>query len=364
MRIWWYIASQYLKAILSILLFSLAIYFILTFMEESQHYFDGREVAGKLKFYYYFWQVPTITIQLMPFAVLIGGIVTNWLLAKHGEIAALRAAGMSMLRISIPLVSVGLFFTFTHFFLNEFIQPISSSQFIKVKKIDIEGDKKSGDYVFTESRWLKSKGTILFFQKYDESKQELYEVEFFKSEDANTKQIVHAKSAYFDDNIGNWVLRTAVVNKFDAQFDLSQVEVKSYYVTNIDFAPPKVLKESSDSNQLSYWQLKKVIQDAQEAGTNASDRIVDLYLKISAPFSNLLFVFLTIPFALRKERQEEKYIGIVICIITALVYWFGNLVLKSFAIKGSLNPFVAAWLMNILVLLISFMLIRKLDKGQ
>lgn len=363
MRIWWYIASQYLKSILSILIFSLSIYFILTYMEESQHYFDGRTISAKIKFYYYLWQVPTITIQLMPFAVLIGGIVTNWLLAKHGEISALRAAGMSMLRISIPLVSVGLLFTAGQFILNEFIQPVSTTNFLRVRNVEIEGSKKN-DYVFTESKWLKSKGTILYFQRYDESKQELYDVEFFKSESSNIRQIVHAKSAYFDENIGNWVLRSAIVNNFDSHYQLNKIDVKSYYVTNIDFAPPKVLKDTSDSNQLSYWQLKKVIDDAQEAGANVSDRIIDLYLKISAPFANILFVFLTIPFALKKERQEEKYIGIVICIVTALVYWFGNLVLKSFAIKGSLNPLLAAWSMNILVLCLSFMLIRKLDKGQ
>ncbi len=363
MRIWWYIASQYLKSIFSILLFSLSIYFILTYMEESQHYFDGRDVSAKVKFYYYYWQVPAITLQLMPFAVLIGGIVTNWLLAKHGEISALRAAGMSMFRISIPLVAVGLFFTLSHFVLNECVIPMSTTHFLKVKKIDIEKSKKN-DFVFTESKWLKSKGTILYFQKYDETKQELFEVEYFKSESSNIKQIVHAGSAYFDDNIGNWVLRTAIVNNFNSHYQLENFEIKPYYVTNIDFAPPKVLRETSDSNQLSYWQLKKIIDDAQEAGANVSDRIVDLYLKLSTPFANLLFVFLTIPFALKKERQEEKYIGIVICIITALVYWFGNLVLKSFAIKGSINPLLAAWLMNILVLLLSFMLIRKLDKGQ
>ena len=52
---------------------------------------------------------------------------------------------------------------------------------------------------------FKSKGTILYFQKYDENKQELFEVEFLKQRNSNIKQIVHAGSAYFDDNIGNWV---------------------------------------------------------------------------------------------------------------------------------------------------------------
>lgn len=363
MRIWWYIASQYLKTAISILIFSLSLYFILTYMEESQHYFDGRDTPLKVKLLYYFWQFPAMTIQLMPFAVLIGGIITNWLFAKHGEISALRAAGLSMMRISVPMICVGLFFTTCQFILNEFVLPVSSTQFLRVKRVDVEG--KKNDHVFTESTWLKAKGTVLHFKNYNEHKQELSNVEYFKSETPNSlKQIVHAKSGYFDENIGSWVLRNAIVTNFDVFSQISKTEIKPLYVTNVDFAPPKVLNQTSDSSQLSYWQLKKIIEDAEAAGTNVSDRIVDLYLKLSTPFANLLFVFLTIPFALRKERQEEKYIGIVICLVTALVYWFGNLALRSFAVKGSLNPLLAAWIMNILVLFLSYMLIRKLDKGQ
>ncbi|APJ03503.1 LptF/LptG family permease [Silvanigrella aquatica] len=363
MRVWWYIASQYLKTTLSILLFSVSIYFILTYMEDSQHYFDGREVTSKTLFLYYFWQLPAVTIQFMPFTVLIGGIITNWLLAKHGEIAALRAAGLSMMKIAIPLIYVGMFFTAGQFFISEFILPTSSTHFYKIRRVEVEG--KKNENVFTESTWLKSKGTVLHFEKYDEQKEELFGIEYFKSENASSlKQIVHANSGYFDENIGNWVLRAAVVTNLDTSSQITKTEIKPLFVTNIDFAPPKVLKQTSDSNQLSYWQLKKIIEDAEMAGTNVSDRIVDLYIKISSPFANLLFVFLTIPFALRKERQEEKYIGIIICLVTALIYCFGNMALRSFAIKGSIHPLFAAWVMNILVALLSYMLIRKLDKGQ
>jgi len=363
MRIWWYIASQYFKSTLSILLFSISLYFILTYMEDSQHYFDGRSVANKTLFLYYFWQLPSVTIQLMPFTVLIGGIVTNWLLAKHGEISALRAAGLSMMKISIPLICVGLFFTACQFCLSEFILPSSSTHFCRIRYVEVEGKKI--DNVFTESTWLKSKGTVLHFKNYDEHKQELFDVEYFKAGSVKgLKQIVHASSGYFDENIGNWVLRYAVVTNIDSSSQITKTEIKPLFVTNIDFAPPKVLKQSSESNQLSYWQLKKIIDEAEIAGTNVSDRVIDLYNKISSPFANLLFVFLTIPFALRKERQEEKYIGIVVCLAMALIYWFGNMALRSFAIKGAIHPLFASWAMNILVALLSYMLIRKLDKGQ
>jgi lipopolysaccharide export system permease protein len=365
MTVFWYMASQFLKTVLSILMFALTLYFLITYMEESQHYFDHYHPTFQTVFLYYFWQFPVITVQLMPFAVLIGGIVTNWVLAKNGEIAALRAAGLSVMGLSVPFFCVGFFFTVGQFLMNECVVPESTTKFLQVKKVQIEGKKENN--VFMQSTWVKAKDTVLHFKKYNEDKQELSEVEYFKFYDVKSlKEVIHAKSAYFNEKMGYWVLRYAVrahVGPLGQHFVL-RTEFQPQYVTNVDFAPPKVLKQSSDSSQLSFWQLRKLIAKADLAGSNVSDRVVDLYLKISAPFANILFVFLTLPFALWKERQEERYLGIVICLASALLYWFGNMTMRSFAAKGSLSPWIAAWTMNVFVALLSFALIRKLDKGQ
>ncbi|MES2615715.1 MAG: LptF/LptG family permease [Bdellovibrionota bacterium] len=363
MVIWRYLFFQFFKSILAVLLFALVLYFILTYMEESQHYFPGRHVTSKTIFLYYFWQLPSITILLLPFTVLIGGIVTNWILAKNGEIAALRAAGLSMVKISIPLICVGLFYSFAQFYLSEFVIPYTSTEYLKIKNNVI--DRKKSDNIFSESKWLRTPSTILHYDEYEEEKQILEKPEIFVFFTTGVaKKIVQAKFAHFDENVGAWVFHYALVTNFSEDSKVTNIEVKPLFVTDIDFAPPKVLKQNSESGQLSYWKLKKLIKEAQIAGTNVSDRIVDLQLKLSGPFASLLFVFLTLPFALRKERQEENYIGIVLCLAVALVYWFGNLSLRNLAIKGIINPIVAAWFMNIFIGVLSFILVRKLDKGQ
>lgn len=358
-----YLFLQFFKSILSVLLFTLALYFILTYMEESQHYFSSYHPSQKTIFLYYFWQVPSVIVQLLPFTILIGGIITNWILAKNGEIAALRAAGLSMLKISVPFILVGLFFSLLQFYLNECMIPKTSTKFLNVKNYEIE--KKSQDNIFSESKWLRTKKSVLHYEEYEELAQILKKPEIFVfGENGFANQIVQAKRASFDDRVGSWVFQNAIVTNFDSNSKVTNIEVKPIYVTDIDFAPPKVLKRTSDSNQLSYWELKKIIDEAQIAGTNVSDRLVDLQLKLSSPFANLLFVFLTLPFALRKERQEENYIGIIFCLVAALIYWFGNLSLRNLAVKGELHPIFAAWFMNVFIGILCFLFVRKLDKGQ
>jgi len=361
MKIWNYIAFQYLKSVLGVLLFILGLFFILTYMEDSQHYLNNYNPSWRVVFLYYFWQVPSITIQFLPFTILIGGIICNWILARHGEISALRAAGLSVINIAAPMLCVGLLFTVGQFILSEVVLPYSMTQFLRVRNVSIE--KKPDDLLFIESKWLKSQDEILHFDTYD--KQELQMVEFFKSDaTGHLTQIVHANSGYFDTNKKRWVLRSALVTNFDVTANLLGTEIQGNYATHISFEPPKLLSQTRESSELSYWQLEKLIVEAEQAGANVSDRIADLYMKMSAPFGNLLFIFLTIPFALRKERQEETYLGIIICVAIALLYWMGTMALRSFAAKGVLNPLFAAWIMNILLAFLDYMFVRKLDKGQ
>lgn len=363
MVIWRYLFFQFFKSVLAVLTFSLVLYFILTYMEESQHYFPQYKPHQKTVFLYYMWQVPGIAIQLLPFTVLIGGIVTNWILAKNGEIAALRAAGLSMMKISLPLICVGLLYSLFQFYLSEFVIPYTSTQFSKVKINEIE--KKNSGNIFSESKWMRTPTSILHFENYEETKQLLEKPEIFiLNSSGGAQKIVQAKSAHFDDTKKYWVLERALVSNFNNNLFLTSIEIVPFFITDIDFAPPKVLKQNSESNQLSYWKLKKLIDEAQVAGTNVSDRLVDLQLKLSSPFANLLFVFLTLPFALRKERQEENYIGIILCLAAALVYWFGNLILRNLSIKGVINPIAAAWFMNVFIGLLSYIFVRKLDEGQ
>lgn len=357
-----YLFFQYFKSALSILFFVLGIFYLVTYIEDNQFYFPGYNPDAKTIFLYYFWQLPSTIVTFAPFCVLISGIVTNWTLARHGEISALRAAGASILKISTPLLMVGILFTAFQFYLDELVIPEATIQFLKVKKVDLE--KRDRDNIFIQSKWIRTTNSVLHFNQYDETKQVLQKPELFLFNTSGMAQkIVQAKWAQFDTQLGFWVFHDSLITTFDNSSQVSNIEQLSNFVTSIDFAPPKVLTENSNSSQLSYWQLKKIIDEATSAGNNVSDRIIDLQMKLSQPFANLLFAFLSIPFAIRRERQDESYMRIILYIVVSLVFWFGNISLRNFAAKGVLNPYIAAWIMNILLLTLSIIFIRKIDKG-
>ncbi len=361
MKIWSYYFWYFCRTVFAVLFLILLIYYVITYLENLLYYFNSHPTTPKVKILYYLWQMPDLIVQILPFAVLIAGIIAHWGIARASEVTALRSAGRSLLSISFPFICGAILYGIIHFSVAEFIRPYTFKKFSYVKNQLIEN--KSDQNIFEKTTWIKSESGILHFSEYKESTKTLNNPEYFSFDESysNLNFLVRSRVAKFDAKKQIWVLPQATA------IDLSNPQLHSVsqiqsYETDITFAPPKILKDAVKSTDLSFFQLRKLIQSAQNANLVVPDRVFDLYLKTSLPFSSLIFLLFTIPFAAQSERKESSYFNILICLALTTSYWFGNLALKKFAVSGLLPPFVAAWSLNILFCVFALIVIAKQDK--
>jgi lipopolysaccharide export system permease protein len=297
-----------------------------------------------------------------PFTVLFAAILTLWIFARNGEIAAMRASGCSVVRISTPLLVAGFVLSIGAFLVGEFVVPKSQMMLRYVETVKIK--KKEYDPMFLESKWVRGTGSILHFERFDPMSRVLYNPQYYVF--ANVSQVktfAYANRAVFDEKTWGWKLEDAVITSFRENGSVERVSVEAILPTTVTSEPPRILREGITSHQLSYRELRDLIRLSRRSGGNLADREVDLHQKLSLPFANLLFVFLALPFALRRERQADTYVSIVVCLVAAIVYWVGNASMKTMAQNGLLNPVVAAWLVNVVFLAGSVVILRKLDRG-
>jgi len=367
MKIWLYFFSTFLRTVLYILLLIITVYFIITHIENSLHYFINYPNLSKhVMGLYYFWQLPDIILQFLPFAVLIAGVIVHWTLSRSGEVAALRGSGLSLWKVSFPLVCGALFYVCIHICIAELIRPHALREYYKVKLYQIEHQNLQDPFV--ANHWVKSQNGALYFDEYDNQTKSLKKPQYFEFNSTNSdsdlptvKLVAKSESAFFDDHAKRWVLDNPSLTLYTTPQKYNNLKVEKF-TTDVAFEPPKILKPDVNSDELSYFQLSKLIVAAQEANVKITDRLVDLYFKISAPFASLLFLLFTVPFATQQERREASYLSILLCILLTAAYWFGNVALKSLAIRGFLHPFIAAWALNIIFCVIAAFVIVKLDK--
>ena len=358
-----YLSREFLKLNTLIAIFFLMMFCLIDFMEQNTRYFPKYHATPAVIFEFYLTQLPKMFVDMLPFSSMFAAIITLWIFAKSGEISALRAAGRSVLRTCFPIVFSGLCLALLSMLLSELVIPRTALHFKKVETVKIE--KSELGKMFLESNWVKGDSAILHFRDLNQVQKSLEKAEYFLFRTpSEIREFVFATRALFDAKKGVWVLHEAQVSEFDSQGKLLGRRYAATYPTVVSSQPPKLLNEGVTSDQISYSDLRELIAQSKEAGGAAADREVDLYQKLAAPFANLVFVLFALPFALRRERQADTYIGIVLCLGAGVLYWVGNLSLRSMAQNGLVNPMLAAWTTTVVLGMLSFYLVHKLDRGQ
>lgn len=356
-----YILREFLK-INALLVALLGLFYVVADFLDNSRYFIKYGASWSTIGQYYMASLPKILLDAFPFTVLFAAILTLWIFARNGEISAMRAAGCSVFRVSMPLIGMGFALSVLAFLVGEFVVPRSQLMLRYVETVKIK--KKEYDPMFLESKWVRGTGSILHFERFDPLSRVLYGPQYYVFVDVSrVKTFAYANRAVFDDKTWSWKLEDAVVTSFTANGEIKGVSVEALLPTTVSSEPPRILREGITSDQLSYRELRDLIRLSARSGGNLADRQVDLQQKLALPFANLLFIFLALPFALRRERQADTYVSVVICLVAAIVYWIGNASMKSLAQNGLLNPVVAAWAVNVLFLVGAIVILRKLDRG-
>lgn len=360
MIIWRLISKEFLKFNLYIVVFFVSVYSVVDFLEKNTRYFPKYKAENLVIAEFYLFQIPFILVNLLPFSCMIAAIITLWTFAKHGEVSALRAAGQSIKKICAPLIVWGFIFTGIQFVLAEFVVPSTSLRLKYIETVKIE--KSEFGAIFREGNWIRGENSLIGFQKIIGA-QILVNPQYYDFEDpANIRSITIAPRASFDPDKGNWIMENAVSTHFADKRRIKTIRYERF-PTRIFSKPPKLLADWISPEQVSYRDLRELIHQAKKTGGPLSERYVDLYQKLSLPFANLLFVILAMPFALQRERQADTYIGIIFCLVVAIVYWVANLTMRGLAQGGTLNPIFAAWFVDIVFAICLLFMMRRLDRG-
>jgi len=74
---------------------------------------------------YYIVTTPELLRDILPIVLLLALLYALTTRGRHNELTAMRAAGISLWRLSAPYFAVGLLFTGAYFFINEYWVPQS-----------------------------------------------------------------------------------------------------------------------------------------------------------------------------------------------------------------------------------------------
>lgn len=352
-----YTLRKYLAIFLFVFFSLLLIFVIVTFIDRIDNIHKHNK-SLMLLFEYIRYRIPEFTHYILPVAALATTLLSLGLLTKFNEITAMKACGISLYRITLPVVLMAVLVSFLSFYLQENILPNSNK---KVEEIwDKINDVPPRSYSYLDRRWVlsKEKNRIYHYNYFDREKSVFSQLSIYDFDPStwSFQRRTYSERGYLSEghiSLANCWYRDFVngrPTKFEKseKMDLSVVEDRSYF-----------LKERKVPEQMSYRELGQYIEELEERDFDTVRFKVDLNYKLSFPLASLIMTLLGIPFAFSMGKRGTL-VGIGLSIVIAMIYWGGIGIFKSLGYLNYLDAFLAAWGPNLIFGLIGLYLLFTL----
>ena len=263
--------------------------------------------------YYYSLTIPAMIVLILPPCLLLAMLYSLSQLTRHSEITAMRAGGVSIYRIVLPFIAVGIATTLFSSFLNEAVAPdatFRAEQFLEYQRQD-----RIEDIYYANNIALKRTGQDWYVQKFDTRDHSMYNVKLTKQNTNGTDACtIQAEKALWLD--GRWWFMDITIQNYNENGDLAgapelilQKEMRELVET-----PGTFMSEVKDTPYLSTREMLAYLETKTEI--SESDRIrlnVDLHARMATPLICLIVTIIGVPVGAHTGRQGA-FAGIMLAL--------------------------------------------------
>lgn len=321
--------------------------------------FEGAAISSVLRYYIYY--APQILYQMVPVACLLSTIFTLSTLAKTNEMVALFSVGMSLKRISTPMLILVGIISFVAFWTADQVLPALARQKNYIYFVELKKKPEQYSTVKTGKIWYRSKNSIYNIKTLaaDNNSAQGLTLYYF-SPSWQLIQMVTATAVTLQGD--TWLLKDGSVTLFtdESSFPLTSEFKEKTITMGEDSGDLKSTGNTSD--MLSFLELRRYIQRNKEAGLNTLRYEVDFHGKFAFALSGLVMSLLGISFSVGQARSGGTMKNIGICLALVFVYWIFYSSGLTLGRYGTLPPFVAGWLPNGLIAIGAWFRLQRAGK--
>lgn len=339
-----YIAKIWLRLLMLCLSGFVGIYLVIDLIEKIPRFLRVEGEWGDI-LQYFVWKLPEMISRTATFSILMATLLTLGLLSRDSEITALRSCGISLLKISLPLLTLGLVASILLLVNSELILPYSYARTELIDQVKIK--KKSDRVTFKRNNiWFRSDHLIMQARLFQPEIKTLSGVVVWNVDELmNPVSRIDADTAVYRE--GGWVLNSATMRNFQSVAGYAPQSIKTM-ILNLNLKVEDLQVLGKDADNMSIIKLNEYAENLRRGGYQAYRYLTMMHTKIASPFSALIMVLLGIPFALRNSRSGGIAMGIGASVGIGFAYFVVNALLLSYGRSGVLTPIVAAWGANVL----------------
>ncbi|MFH1538143.1 MAG: LptF/LptG family permease [bacterium] len=330
---------------------------VLKFLRLAMDYNTSAIVVAQL----FLLKMPEIVTYTLPMSTLFCILLGFSRLSGDLEITAFRSAGQSFYRLMVPVTIFAFLISLAGLIMSDKVVPASNERFSRIIQKETSGGDK------------KREGMNVFYKNSDDG--ELKEIVYANSLHGNNMDEVLYQE-YREGRLwratmaeeAEWLKHSwKFVNgrryEFAPSGELKNVVRFEELHIIILMSPAELIQHQKQPDSLSLREMRERIAYLKRENVMERDvrkLQVDYHAKMAIPFASFMFALIAAPLGLRPIRAGTS-IGLGISVIIIFFYYALQQIFRILG-QGWLEPALAAWLPNLILLALGAMLIKRANR--
>jgi lipopolysaccharide export system permease protein len=356
-----YVIRQFKNIFLFILLAMWIVFLLVDLINQLAKFIDQQAPLFSVVKYYLFYS-PYIIVLTLPIVMLLATLFSIGQLSRKNEITAMKSAGISLYRILLPILILGLGISLIIMVVGMAILPYTDEKKLQIKRAEIEKGGFYADGNLNNLLVQDQGGAIFRLERYNGQKKFGTEVLVQKFRDGHILEEIQAQKMSWTGT--GWLLEKGRYRILPDSLNQSLTEEKTFdRLLRLDFKikPEAFTKREKMTEEMSFKELTNYIDAKKETKQEVPKELTDLYFKISYPFISLIIVLFGAPLA-ANPRRSGLAISFGLGLSISFAYYIILQIFRSLGYSQKLTPLVAAWLANIIFAVVGMVILMKAEK--
>ncbi|MFH1691248.1 MAG: LptF/LptG family permease [Candidatus Omnitrophota bacterium] len=302
-------------------------------------------LAGKL----FLYLIPFLFRFILPIATLAAVLLSIGRLSSDNELVAIRASGVNLFKILMPILVIGLMLSLFSVILNNYLIPASHQ---KSRETMMEMGTQNPTAALEPGAFITAFDKFILFI-YQINGHKFSNITIYEPQGENRPpRTIMAKRGEFIILPDKKLLKLKLVDGTSDEINprdpenFYKLNFKTYFM-NIDFKKNEDKKVDKKAKSMTLSELREQIVEFKQKRININPLLCEIHKRTSLSFSCLIFIILGAPFAMITKRRE-KSINFGLAFVIVALYYLMLIGFEALSIESNFPPGIAMGMPDII----------------
>ncbi len=346
---------------------------ILSFVLVSGHFYHAFELVSRGVPLLKLLQVialllPDVLIIALPLALLVSTVLVFSRMSADSEIIALKSMGISIWQTVMPAIAISFMFSIVCLWMALWVSPACryKSELLKYEAL-VETPLtllEPGEFSNAFPRCSLRVGS--------RTGKDLKDIHIISGDEKSGRyQDITAETGTLGINMEKECLELNLRKVSITDFDLGskpEPDDTRYLAAETISLPLSIADRRHRSwtvvRRNKYLNLKDLcakVYQQRLMGKDVTSIVLDLHSRVAMALSPFAFLLLGLPFGIRSRRSELS-VGLLICVLLALVYYAFVLLSNALRKVSGMHPELIIWIPNITYQIVGLIMLKRLER--